>query len=774
MKLRRKWTVRRRPTTRRFRTELLESRIVLSAVPAFESLPGANHTIYLDFDGHTVTNTPWNNYYNQSTLVAQPYDIDGNSGSFSNTELSRIEEAWKRVAEDFRPFNVNVTTVEPATDKLIKSGSGDSQWGIRVIVTNESTMANSPTGAGGIAYIDSFNWSSDTPAWVFTTGGKSIAEAASHEVGHSLGLAHDGTSTADYYRGHGDGDIGWASIMGVGYYENVTQWDNGTYYDSNNGGSSANYNKGPDDLAIITSYNGFGYRADDHGNTSGTASPLGVSGTTVVDSGLIEKSTDVDVFSFNTGAGSISLSVSPYTPGPNLDVLARLYDAAGSLIASSNPTTTLGAAINATVAAGQYFLHVDGVGVGNPTSSTPTGYTDYASIGSYTIAGTLIEAAATPQLAISNTTVNEQSGTATLAVTLSGTLASTATVAYGTSNGSAAAGSDYTTTNGTLTFQPGGPTTQYINVPIINDTSVEGTETFTVNLTNASGAIIADGTGIVTIQDNDVAPVTISISDATVSEGDPSKGKKNTGTQTRNMTFTVTLSAPATQTVSVSYNTVDGTATAGSDYLSTSGTLTFSPGQTSQTVTVEVIRDTTTEGDEAFTVELSAASGATIVDGSGLGTIAGDDTSGGGGKGKPSRITGEPILIVDPIWYFEVVDGIESADHDHDDHDHHHHHHHHLSGDQHQRVFAPTSPLDLALPGDERGLSTAAARVAGQNEVAAQHSMAADRLMELLALDDTPAGDQLESSDWVPSTPADGNAAGDALDLALAADDWWA
>lgn len=783
MKLRRKGNVRRRPATRLFRTEVLEPRIVLSAVPAFESLPGANHTIFLDFDGHTVTNTHWNSYYNQSTLVAKPYDIDGNSGSFNSTELARIQEAWMRVAEDFRPFNVNVTTIEPSTDKLIRSGSGDSQWGVRVLVTNESTMVTDPasrSGAGGIAYIDSFNWSSDTPAWVFTTGGKSIAEAASHEVGHALGLSHDGTASTGYYRGHGDGDIGWASIMGVGYYENVTQWDDGTYYGSNNAGSDANYGKGPDDLAIITSYNGFGYRADDHGNTSGTASPLGTSGSTVVDGGLIEKSTDVDVFSFNTGAGNISLSVTPFTPGPNLDVLARLYDAAGSLIASSNPTTTLGAAINATVTAGQYFLHIDGVGVGDPTSSSPTGYTDYASIGSYTISGSLIEAAATPQLTISNATVNEQDGTARLAVTLSGTLASTATVTYGTSNGSALAGSDYTATSSTLTFQPGGPTTQYIDVTILDDSTTESTETFSVNLSGASGAIIADGTGVVTINDDDVSvtPVTISISDASVNEGDPAKGKKNSGTSTRNLTFTVTLSSPATQTVTVDYTTVDGSATAGSDYLTKSGTLTFTPGQTSQSVDVEVIRDSATEGDEAFTVELSSASNATIANGTGTGTILGDDTSGGGGKGKPNRIAGDPILIADPMWYFEApdgreLDGRELADHDHH-HDHHDHDHDHFEVDQHHRVLTPTSPLNLASTQAEQGLSTATARVAGQNDVAAQHSIAADRLMQLLALDDTPTGDQLEPGDWVTSTAADDAADGQALELALAADDWWA
>ena len=109
-------------------------------------------------------------------------------------------------------------------------------------------------------------------------------------------------------------------------------------YDNwNNGGSTANYSKGPDDLSIITTRNGFSYRADDRGNSIAQASPLlSVTGTTVSDSGIVETTADVDVFSFVTGTGSVTLNVTPFTPGPNLDIKADLYDGAGTLIASSN------------------------------------------------------------------------------------------------------------------------------------------------------------------------------------------------------------------------------------------------------------------------------------------------------------------------------------------------------------------------------------------------------------------------------------------------------
>ena len=130
------------------------------------------------------------------------------------------------------------------------------------------------------------------------------------------------------------------------------------------------------------------------------ATPLDASGTALAGAGFIGTRTDVDAFSFVTGAGSVSFTVTPFTPGPNLDVLASLFDSSGTLIASANPTTTLGATLTANLAAGQYYVTVDGTGFGNPGVSPPTGYSDYASLGRYSIAGTRVEVASQPTLAI--------------------------------------------------------------------------------------------------------------------------------------------------------------------------------------------------------------------------------------------------------------------------------------------------------------------------------------------------------------------------------------
>ncbi len=226
-----------------------------------------------------------------------------------------------------------------------------------------------------------------------------------------------------------------------------------------------------------------------------------------------------------------------------------------------------------------------------------------------------------PTLAVSDASIVEgNSGTSQLAftVTLSAAATSAVTVAYATSNGTAQAGADYTALTGTLTFAAG-ETSKVIYVPVIGDSAVEASETLNLTLSGASGATIADATGVGTITNDDVVLPTLSIADASVAEGD-------TGTSI--LTFTVSLSQAATGPVSVQFATGDGTASAGSDYGAASGTLTFAAGETVKTVQVVVNADSTVEASETLTVTLSAPSGATIADGSATGTILNDDLSG--------------------------------------------------------------------------------------------------------------------------------------------------
>ncbi|MGH9766058.1 MAG: SBBP repeat-containing protein [Blastocatellia bacterium] len=202
------------------------------------------------------------------------------------------------------------------------------------------------------------------------------------------------------------------------------------------------------------------------------------------------------------------------------------------------------------------------------------------------------------------------------------------TVDYATSNGTASAPGDYTQSSGTLTFRAGAsPATMTISIPIVDDSVFEGTETFTVTLSNPTTTSpfpisISRGSGICTIFDNEPAPPnspTLSISDVTVTEG-------NAGTT--NAVFTVSLSAASNLGVTVNFATADGTATvADNDYNSTSGTLTFSPLVTTMTISVVIVGDTRVEGGENFFVNLSNPSAATIADGQGVCTIIDDDAA---------------------------------------------------------------------------------------------------------------------------------------------------
>ncbi len=195
--------------------------------------------------------------------------------------------------------------------------------------------------------------------------------------------------------------------------------------------------------------------------------------------------------------------------------------------------------------------------------------------------------------------------------------ATSATVGYHTTDGSATSPSDYETASGTLQFS-GGVKKQRIGIWVNGDTVDEGGETFQVVLGDSTGNVkITDAVGIGTITDDDV-PATLTISDATVGEGDAGVVPAR---------FDVSLSSPGANAVTVDYATGDGTATSGADYEATSGTLTFTPGETNKMIDVNVVGDLVSEPDESFQVNLSNPAGASLVDASGLGTIIDDEAA---------------------------------------------------------------------------------------------------------------------------------------------------
>ena len=211
----------------------------------------------------------------------------------------------------------------------------------------------------------------------------------------------------------------------------------------------------------------------------------------------------------------------------------------------------------------------------------------------------------------------------TFTATLSTASAQAVTVDYATADGTAVAEVDYTAAGGTLSFAPG-ETTQTITVSVTGDTVEEGDETLSLGLSNPQGAILSGGAATLsvtgTIEDDDASA--ISIAAASVLEGDAG---------TSALTFTVTLGAASAQAVTVDYATAAASAVAGVDYAVAIGTLSFAPGETTQTITVLVTGDTAKEGDETLSLRLSNPQGAVLSGGAATlsvtGTIEDDDVS---------------------------------------------------------------------------------------------------------------------------------------------------
>ncbi|HET6975281.1 MAG TPA: Calx-beta domain-containing protein [Pyrinomonadaceae bacterium] len=224
--------------------------------------------------------------------------------------------------------------------------------------------------------------------------------------------------------------------------------------------------------------------------------------------------------------------------------------------------------------------------------------------------------ASPPNVSLSNSvSVNESVGAkADFTVTLSAPTNHRTDINYSTTNGTAEAGSDYTTTSGTLTLAPG-VTSGIISIPVSDDNLDEADETFTLNITSSPG-IVTHGPRTVTIVDDDPPP-SATIADLSTTEGTSTFSNKL-------VSFTVTLSAASGQTVTVAYATAPDTAS-NTDFVPVSGTLSFAPGQTTNNVIVQYVGDRLAEDDESFFINLSNPSNVTIADAQAVATIVDDD-----------------------------------------------------------------------------------------------------------------------------------------------------
>jgi uncharacterized delta-60 repeat protein len=332
-----------------------------------------------------------------------------------------------------------------------------------------------------------------------------------------------------------------------------------------------------------------------------------------------------NAFSVDEDAGNATITVAR-TGGSNGVVSVHYATSDGTATAGSDYTATSG---TLTFASGEtsksFTIPILDDRLDEPDERLNLSLSDPqggAVVGPYFITGFLTirddEVPGTLQFSSSAYSINEGGGSATITVTRTGGSDGAVSVQYFASSGTATAGGDFTAVSGTLSFADG-ETNKSFTVPILEDALDEQDEKINLLLTNAQGgaALGTPTISVLTIVDNDTPP-SLAVNDATVTEG-------ATGTTTA--TFTVTLSAVSGQAVTVNYLTASGTATAGSDFFQTSGTLTFNPGETSKTVPVFVIGDTAFEPDETFPINLSNAVNATLSRAQGLGTILNDDVT---------------------------------------------------------------------------------------------------------------------------------------------------
>jgi hypothetical protein len=320
-------------------------------------------------------------------------------------------EIWQRVADDYAPFDIDVTTEDPGIEGLRRSSPTDTTFGTRTVITSSDWFAPANGGRriGGIALVNVFTSSTTDASYVFSSnlaGGnaKSVAEASSHEAGHTFSLRHDGTATADYYGGHNS----WGPIMGTPYSRAVSHWSNGQYPGANN--------TGQDDLAEIGSRGGV--RGDDHGDDAASATAV----ATGTHGGLIGVGGDVDVFRVTPGSGSTRVTVTGGTNATNLLARMTVRDADGEVVVAIDPASVTGWSLSTVVpaTAGPFTVEI----AGSAWLTPDTGFVTYGSLGAYTLEVADVAPPSTPSTSSTSTT---SSSTPTTSTSTSSTTATSTT-----------------------------------------------------------------------------------------------------------------------------------------------------------------------------------------------------------------------------------------------------------------------------------------------------------------------------------------------------------
>ncbi len=381
--------------------------ILFRGIPALNSNPGASHSLYLDFNGHFEP-TWSSDGMSFTNVTTQPFDTDGNTASFSSGERALIRDIWARVAEDYAPFDINVTTVEPpsfANGVAMRVAIGATNMGF----TNSgySSIGSFSDDQPNVVYVFSDNILNWVNAGDLDGDGRAvqaaaaIATTASHEAGHSFGLVHQRVfdSAGNPVNNYNPGTNDWTPIMGDNIASDRTTWSNGL----TDVLKVWRYRIPVHADEMKTLSDVLGYRADDHSDNPALATPLTVSGSFVAPrrtfgaSGIIGQMSDVDYFSLHVSrSGLVNVKVDVAASGPNLDSVLEVYRwrtfYVGSfpfrrleLVVRDNPANTgtgnnvtfnLGAQLSLNLAADDYVIAVRSTG-------------EYGSVGQYTLSGSV-------------------------------------------------------------------------------------------------------------------------------------------------------------------------------------------------------------------------------------------------------------------------------------------------------------------------------------------------------------------------------------------------
>jgi hypothetical protein len=363
--------------------------LAANGLPLHHSKVGAPWTLYIDVESRLVQVHP-----NMREILVRPANtittsgltLDADATTFNAEEQDVISRIWGRVAEDWAPFDIDVTTERPASFATSPWGGSQVIWNL---VTRSETALGYPSGslfgiaaAPGLCFVSRSFLGQPTFTFWSNIGPRNhtdIAETVSHESGHVVGLVHDGlTSGAQYYTGHGTGPTSWGPIMGAPLDRNVTQWSKGEYPGATNFGVCGLSPQ--DDVEHIART--LGRRLDEVGDTIAEASPLAAPTRAVVTT-----PTDIDVFALPR-ADDVRIQVTPFragdqTDGGNLDVSAEIVNAAGLVVARADEVTQTTAELSALLGPGQHYLRIE-------ASADPANYSTYGSMGQYTVTGTFI------------------------------------------------------------------------------------------------------------------------------------------------------------------------------------------------------------------------------------------------------------------------------------------------------------------------------------------------------------------------------------------------